>query len=451
LLLGTVAFGADTLPPLPKDVDVLIGLARSAPPEVFADSIVRMVDGGRVPSVAWQKALLQDAFSAAQRAHEPVRLIPLPKLGNDTRENFRGRAADLRLDALSLESRILRAMLSIDRPAARQMFQAIPRPRLDTPVCKDPLVPDASAYYEAAAAVAQSAFTDADKKESAHVQFLTGVLAGATTPAEVAGFVRALQTVELKPSEMEMVLGAIEAKLAALPVNYRSFALTIEALADGLDFLAARARSQEISAVALGAELRRFTVAQMKGPRCEEDLGQATNFAATMPPKYLGEVAPLSSEETKPSSRGVQVESKGYFGEGVLPLAQSLSKLRFKDGVEPYSEAQRSTTDWRGQFAESLRAYEGWTPEGADIDVLHQRLAVLRQIMELTPLGVDRDRLLDLCVRALKSGSADRQAPAEWLWQARSIYDASGGDQRKIAQKYRASGVAGLVLLAELQ
>jgi hypothetical protein len=451
LLCSGLAFSAEDqtraskLPPLPKAIETQLAIARSAPPEIFAGFLVRLVEGGKIPSLEWQKVLLQDAFTAAQQAHEPVRLIPVTGLPTDTRASFRGRASDLQLDALSLEARVVRVLLTVDRASARLMFQSIPRVRGDAQACEDPLVTDASAYYEASGAVAQSAFTAEEKRQSAHVQFLIGVLSGVTTPAELAGMAHALASVELQRPEFEIVASALEAKLDALPVNYRSFALKIEDLADGLDFFAARARAQGVSTSGLGAAFRRFVVAQMKGPRCEEDLNQATNFAGTMPVKYLGELAPLTREEMKPSKRGPKFEAKSYFdADRSKDLADSLNRLRFPAEGQPFSEEQRSTGTWKVMFADFLRDFQSWSPSGADIDVLHQRLTVLRWALELTPPGEDRIRVLRMCVSALQAGGADRQSPAEWFWQAKSIWSAAGVDQQKVADAYSASGIPGL-------
>src|SRR5215469_3097411 len=85
-VFASVSLAADDhskLPPLPKEIEAAVATARSAPPEIFADAMVRMVQGGKIPSIAWQKVLLQDAFTAAQQAREPVRLIPLPELTTD--------------------------------------------------------------------------------------------------------------------------------------------------------------------------------------------------------------------------------------------------------------------------------------------------------------------------------------------------------------------------------
>ena len=436
----------------------MLATARSAPPEIFADAIVRMVEGGRIPGIEWQKILLQDAFTAAEQAHEPVRLIAVTGLLSDNRASFRAKASDLQLDALSLEARVLKALLTLDRGLARQMFQSLPRVRAGASTCEDPLLPDASAYYEAAGAVAQSAFTAEEKEHSAHVQFLIGALAGVTTPAELGGFVRALGEVDLSRAEMEIVGGALEARMDALPVNYRSFALKIDDVANGLDFFAARARSQGVSTTALGAAFRRFLVARMKGPRCQEELNQATNFVSTMPVKNLGDLAPLSDEDMKPSSRGARFQAKSYFdADHSKELADSLNRLRFSSEGRPFSEEQRSTSAWKVLFSDFLRDFQAWSPSGSELDILHQRLTVLRWLLELTPAGDDRNGLLRIGVAALQSGGASRESAAEWFWQAKSILSAAGTDQRSVADLYRslwrcriASCHSGLVLFLKM-
>jgi hypothetical protein len=444
------SFAADAptrskLPPLPRDIETMVAAARTAPPELFADSIVSLVEGGRISSIEWQKLLLQDAFTAAQQAHEPMRLTAVTGLLSDTRASFRARAGDLQLDALSLETRILKALLTVDRALARQMFEGLPRVQAAASTCEDPLLPDASAYYEAAGAVSQSAFSAEEKHDSAHVQFLIAALAGVNTPAELAGFVYALGEVDLNRAEMEMVSGALEAKLDTLPANYRSFAVKIDDLASGLDFFAARVQGQGASTAALGAAFRHFAVAQMKGPRCQEDSNQAATFASTMPVKHLGELAPLSKEEMTPSSRGGRFEAKSYFdADHSKELADSLNHLRFPSQGIPFSEEQRSTSEWRVLFSDFLRDFQAWSPTGTDIDILHQRLTVLRWLLELTPSKDERSRVLKLSIAALESAGAQRERPAEWFWQAKSILGAAGADQSSVADAYRTSGVAGL-------
>ncbi len=451
-LLSAAATLASAATALPKETEALIGISRAAPPEIFADSVIRLVESGRIAGVDAQKTLLENAFTAARQAHEPIRLIALPGLPPDNRASFRGRASDLQLDALSLETRALRVLLTVDRAEAREKFASLTgHPNVDVQSCEDPLIPDASSYYSIAGAIAQASFSADEKKSSAHIQFLIAILAGANTTPELAGFVHSVESIELSKPDMDILASALEAKLAAMPANYRSFAVRVEDLADGLDFLAARLRGEGGSPTSLGATFRKFVVTQMKGPRCKEDLTPATAFANTMKVKYLGDLQPLTREEMKPSKRGDAFTAPSYFdADHSKELAQSLDRLRFRTEGAPFSADDRSSPGWNALFNDFLSTYRAWNPSGSDIDVLHQRLTVLRWLAELTPPGFGREAVINASIAALRSGTSDRQSPAEWLWQARSILNSAGGDESAVLAAYKSSNIAARTLLATL-
>src|SRR5258706_4601640 len=182
LVCCAVAFAGDEKKPrpdLPPAVRPMVEVARAAAPEFFADTIVKLVETGKIPPRELQAELLEEAFNAASRAQEPVRLIAIPVTPPDTRAIYRGKAGELRMDALSLQARILHAMLTIDRPKTRELFERVARPSLEPRACEDLLVADVPAYYEIAGELPQSCFTANEKEKEVHVQFLATVLAGA--------------------------------------------------------------------------------------------------------------------------------------------------------------------------------------------------------------------------------------------------------------------------------
>jgi len=426
LFFFSALFAWGDLPPLPKEVETAVASARALPPELFADTALRLIESGRIANVAWQKALLNDAFSAAQQAHEPYRWLALPGLSEDTRESYRAKAGELQMDALSLQSSILRLLVTVDRTRARELFGRIPRPQLDAGTCEDALLADPSAYYESAALMAQATFSGEEKKQSLHAQFLVGVLNGVSSTTELAGFVQALEAVELSSSEMQILAGAIEAKLNALPPGYRSFGMKVEQLASALDFFAARAKSMGLATDTLGISFRRYLVNQMTGPRCKEDSGRAAQFLAAMPVKHLGVIPPLTLEEMKPSKRGGELKTNNYFdSDRTQEVAQALNRLIFTPGGPPFSATQRASSAWSTLFDDFLREYQAWNPSGSDTDVLHQRLTVLRKLMEITPAGEVRQRVYTLCRNTLKAANP-RERPAEWEWESR-VLDAAFG------------------------
>ena len=212
-LIASLAYAGDDKPKptLAPEVQSLVELARSAAPEIYADAIVKIIEAGKVPQKELQIELLESAFQSASAAHEPVRLIAIPQTPLDTRELYRGKGGEMHLDAISLQARVLKEMLTLDRPKARQMFEGLAHPVLDARPCEDPFVADVAPYYEIAASIAQSAFSDEEKKHDAHVQFLIALLAGARSSNELAAFAKVIDNVALTHAQWEQVLGAFSA------------------------------------------------------------------------------------------------------------------------------------------------------------------------------------------------------------------------------------------------
>jgi hypothetical protein len=300
--LGPLVYAADEpkpRPDLPPAVRPVIELARSAAPEFFADTVVKVVEAGRIPSIPLQVEILEEAFGAASSAREPVRLMAIPGTPPDTRAIYRGKAGDLGLDALSLQSRILRAMLTVDRGKAGELFDRIPRPVLEARACADALVPDASPYYEMAGALAQSAFSPDEKKHGRHVQFLLVVLDGARSPNELAPFARAIQSVELKPEEWEVLLNAVAAKLEKLPADYRPFASSIGGLRPEIEHLAQGAQALKLGTDLLARGFRTYLVNQLTAPRCSEDFGDAAGAVQWFNSSFRGALPPIGEDENQ--------------------------------------------------------------------------------------------------------------------------------------------------------
>jgi hypothetical protein len=429
-------YGGDeraTRPELPASVRPIVELARAAPPELFADTIVRLVQSGRIPQRELQITLLEEAFAVAGGAAEPVRLVAIPPTPPDTRALYRGRAGDLRLDALSLRSRILQELLTVDRVAARDRFPQIPHPVLDPRPCDDPLVADIGSYYEIGAAIAQSSFTAAEKEKSLHVQFLTAMLAGAKSPGEIEPFARVIQSVSLRSHEWDLILATLASKLEAIGPDYRAFALTLTPLQGEMAALIALGGANGVGTDGLVRAFRKFVTTQLKAERCSPDFGPSMEDIATVPP--------LSGDEMKPSKRGDSFKADAYFqSEDSRQIGDSLNRLRSRQGSE-------EPAAWRNALSDFLRDFKAWRPPGSDVDVFHQRMTVLGSVLQILPPGEDRDWIISLCVIYLTS-DVERQNAAEWLWQVKALVRDASGDAPKMLQQFRASNDVGLALYA---
>jgi hypothetical protein len=409
------------------DLAQTIDLARAAPPEIFANTVLDLAESGSGP---WPSAeLIEQAFTAAAQAHEPVRLFVMPGVGPDTRATFRSKASALGLDTLSLQARAVKLAAKTDPRKALELFRAVRRPDLDRRPCADPLIADPSVYYDMAGAVSAG---------SNDVQFLQGVLAAVRSPAELAPAARLLLHAKLKPEEMDLLLATLAAKMAAAPPDFRAFTTTVEDLSATLHELAASSRDQSASAQGLQEGFHRLVAAQMTAARCDEDFGGAMNVALK-----------LGERNLQPSDRLGGFEAASGFDSGdAKRLWEAFGLLRIEPGVGPRFESDRATAAWLHQADDFLRDYSAWMPTGAAIDTFHLRMTLLNSLLTLAPSGDTRDHALGEAVGVLSSSPEEREAPAEWFYEVKSLVEAAGSDTAKLMEIFRRSGDPALELFA---
>ena len=427
LILASALWAGD------RPVPPIVELARAAPPEFFANAILRLVQTGKIPQREQQVELLEEAFSVAAGAKVPFRLTGLPGTPPDTREIYRSKSGELGLDTLSLQSGIVRELVTLDRAKARELFERMPRPKLEPRPCADPLIADVSAYYETAAIIAQSTFTNREKESELHVQFLAAQLAGAQSPDELAAYARAIQSVGLSTPEWRLLLAGIAAKLQSIPTDYRPFAMSLDALQSELANLIESGRANGIGVDEVVQSFRKYLVKQLTAARCGPDLAIGLEQVTWLQPS-------LTEDESKPAKRkeNFKVAQTYFESEDSKQIGSALNSLR------------SAGDDWKHAFSDFLRDFAAWRPDGSDLDAFHQKATVLRALLEIAPRGEDRDRVLNLCVTFLQSSPAERQSPAEWLWEAKTLAELANLDTSKLVSQFRTSQSLSLSLYATL-
>jgi len=408
----------------------LIDLARQAPPEFFADAVIKLVEAGKAADAAQRRSLLIEAFDAAKHSQERVRLVAIPGLPSDSRAGLRDAAAMLGLDAYSLEGRIAALLAQTDADKARDLFLNVEPPDLQPRPCEDPMIADASSYYEMAASVA--------------VQDLIPVLGGANSPGELASFAKVLGKSTSVPSdELRLLIGVLALKMPMIPADYRSFTRTADELRQGLEGVAARARELDIPMQPLAEGVRKMTIVQLGSPRCNEDFGDSAAFVQWFNSSFRGRLDPLTRDETENLDYGRGfAKAESYFASGTAKgIADKFQKLR----------AIRGSAGWRDGLTEFLRDFDRWNPSGADIDAFHQRMTVLHGLYQLTPPSDDRDKVIHRAIDVFKSSQVERHYPSEWMLQVRSFASAAPDSRAGLLDAFRVSDDPGLRLLAAIQ
>ena len=212
VILGMVAAAAEPpsdRPKLPPELDHVVQLANAAPPEFAADALLRVAAITTIDR-RLRMELIDKAFHLAPGAqfHTPMTIVEQVP---DTSAGMAGAAAKLYLDTLSLQCRAIYAMLQLDKPAARRLFLEMNQPSVDAPACDQPLVEDVAPLYEVLAAVANSTFTEQERKKEEHINLVMSNIARATSPLQITPLQRMVASLSITPEQREMLATRVNA------------------------------------------------------------------------------------------------------------------------------------------------------------------------------------------------------------------------------------------------
>ena len=450
LAAGSVAGEQKEPAKLPPEIESAFVIAMAAPPEIAASALLRL--NTHVAGQTLRRDLLEMAFHLAAKAQYPIQLISFPGIEADTRTGSLGRALQLKLDALSLESRAVQDMIAVDPGRARELFGAIARPALPVLSCDASLLPDVSPYFDALVAVTQGAFSPQERTKGEHLAFAAAALSRASAIAEfgLAGYT--LASLDLPQRQFDPALRGFASKLASAPADSRSFLLFSKSIDTAVGLLVARARQLGVSPETLIASYRRFLLAQFHVARC---IDSGTGARMILPSSLFGEAIrgekpPISEEEMTPAffDSGMKLEPYWATAEaerinvGCLKLRQGL-------GGSTSSDAASQVTDF-------LNSLENWgsNSEASEEDYYHQKAIVYEVLLEVVPPGAPGDRVIDSFVSFLKSSNLQQRNAVEWYWHVRAavnrVLPRHPDQAAKILAAYRSSGNIVLMLEAML-
>ncbi len=402
-------------PPLPPELQSIYELALAAPAEFASDALLRLAASPAISSRALKQRLIEQAFQLGSRAHEPYQRVSSG--AGDTRPGLMAAALQLKLDALSLQSRAVAAMASVDPKTAVRLLSSITRPSLEPSQCEEPLAPMVGEYYTAVGAVAHRAFRDPAER----TQFLSGVISGIVSAGEVFSAADMLTSIVAAPPEATILYGTFAAKVASLPPDPRGFEAHAMRIEQSLKAMLVSASQLGIPSDALVASVNEY-LARQKGPGCGDRKPKSDPF--------------WQSETAK------RVFQRGR-------------ALWFRPEGTLVTDAQRATPEWARQLTDYLSTLDNWSAgdERSEADYFHERAFAYEVVLRFAPAGPMRDRVLRAYLGFLTQSNMQQQSPVEWYWHPHAVLDRSTDRESRgqLEAAFRESGNAVLMLEAALE
>jgi hypothetical protein len=444
---------AQELPPLSAEIKALIEEARALDgPEFSADILLRLAGSTVIADPAWKRQLIEEAFRAGAYAYLPYR-----KAGEDATDARASRAHwDNGLEALTLQTRAVEAMLELDPQRARWLFEDIPPPQVAALTCQETGAPNLSAYYQTAGNVFARSFSAEQRDKLEHLQFLKRVVGKMQSPADVTPAMKLILTQTLSAVERQELVADFSAALpringtprvfdgaafrlvpvtapVKLPPGIRPAAPLIEAPPGQLPPQVVETAAQLLPA------LRTYILRYVSGSLCSETIraGQAPsvvndfNFLVMTLDPNASAYKPISPAEAKPA-RDAGTYDRHYWwmsdrSKRVMDALKWLNHGNRRDpsgGVRFFTPEERTSDEWNAHFVDALRLVEGWNAieESSSEDWFGMVSETYQSLADKAPPGRQRDAAMTRYLNFMETHYAIITNHNLWFTQLHNLW-----------------------------
>jgi hypothetical protein len=334
------------------------------------------------------------------------------------------------LEALSLQTRAVEAMLPLNTPRAREMFEEIATPKVPPLTCKETGAADLSAYYLIAARVFELGFTTGQRKDSLHLHFLERIIAEMQSPAHVTPALGLIFDAHMTSDQRQDLLARFSGMLDHINGTARVFSAAAGDL---------MSRFGDGSPVLIPA-MRAYIVRHESGPRCSDDRITAPGplpFAAFQFNSLVSKVdptgtrfRPITPDEAKASKDdGTYPNLHWWQSKRSRQVIDALKWLNhgnrdLPDDKRFFTLEERMSSDWNAHFLDALKLIEGWGPEEEDSpeDWFGMVSEAYRELADKVPPGEPREAAMKRFLNFMETHYADVESHNLWFTQLQALW-----------------------------
>jgi hypothetical protein len=382
----------------------LVEKARALPSELRADALLRLVESSLVTQPAWKQELIEEAFWSGSHA-----LLPYLQRADGRSESIVVSAIKPNgLEALTLQSKAVQAMLLLSSEKALRLFNQMPPLSLPSLDCSAAATPDLTAYYQTGALLFQRSFTATQRTNGDDVTLLRQLVDSIQAPTQVAPALEMLNAVKLDQEQRRELTSHFAARLYEISRSDREYGGTEGRLVSAIS--ADQIRSSDVP-VLLPA-LRSYVVRHISGRRCVDNIAAAGKIARTAEAfnALVDRVDPrqssfkhISPEESKPAGiDGTYLKDVTGQSENSQAITEALRWLDHDESapgtrVVHWTAEQRSSADWLEHYDEAVKLVHD-LKERDEISAeafFCVKADALNALAMLAPPGLTRDKAME--------------------------------------------------------
>lgn len=421
------------------DIGMLLGRFGGIPAEFQADLLLKSVESGRASLREEKILLIERAFSLARETQYRAAMRPVSGTLIDSRAGYLGYAYQEGLDALSLQSRAIRAALPVDKRLARRLISELPGDLyLQGKGCASALVYDPGEFYDTLREVLRIGFTRRERLEGEHVYLLGGFVDSPVDHAQVVPLAGILAGSTISPAELQGLVRRFGKAILQIPANDRSFAeamlsgAPVRAFAELRDVCAIR----KIPTADLVRSAREYVLKNLNATRCSDNRAapqKAIPAFVRVANADLFRASPITADDITLGMTDGAAADVPYFESARSQQLMGLwGALKRDSRIAGAQTAEDVPSVWWGEFD---RFYEQFlTYSAADEQdpraLFHQKAVLWRGMIDFLPVGIRRDGVVGDYVKHLTTTRIKREHPAEWFTHARHALELYASDGR---------------------
>jgi hypothetical protein len=404
------------------EIQSVIDLAHSAPPEVAADALIRIAALGQV-SKPQRVELLEQALGLALFAPQPYkkRTALARSIGSS---GFLNRAYEQELDSLSLQLRAVDGLLLLAPQKAREHFLEIAPLRLPPLNCDDFLVYDVDRFYDVLGRVASQTFSPKEVREGEPTKFLAGYISTITSASQVSPVARLLEDAPVKDADFQSLITAFAGALGRISSDDRSFLMGARAAGAWIQRLAEQCQKRQIPPMVLLEAYRQFLAAHFAGARCADDSKNIWTASPENITSLFNEK--LATAPLQPIDPGTMVPSKTD-GEAkglewcedaeCKAMREQYRALIFSDNGRANQSVDREQNQWQAKARDFLAAMASWTQSTGltPLQQFREKISLFNELLIVVPNGQTREFVLQSLLEFLIQNRLPEENRMEWL------------------------------------
>jgi hypothetical protein len=447
-------------------------MARGVPGAFSADALIRIAGLASLDKTL-RMQLLQEAFERAAQAEQPYKKHAA-MLRVSANAGFLEHAYNQELDALSLRTRAVAAMLPLDSRKARELFVQIPRFELEPVGCGSMLVYDVDSFYAVLPRIARQGF-DADQvRKGEPLHLVQQHVAAMMSPAQVVPVARMLAGQNWTDEEFQSLAALFVEALGKISVDDRTFTYYLSSTGPAIGTLAAAYSRHKMAAAPLLDAYRAYLVSNLTGTRCADDdaiaLGSGSlgptglDAAAANAISYFNDrlrtapVLPLDFDQAAPAKKeGAADGVRSCESPECKAMAQKYRSLVFSGSGTALPASSRNTPEWQDQLRQFLAAMADWQDDtGANAgQQFREKCAIYSDLLNLLPNGPGRELALSAMLDYLQRSRFQAASQMEWLLPVNTLMGRLAMEQASsghLAEEIRRSRdpIIGLCALLEV-